>query len=51
MFDINGRLMITKEISLDTTSILDVSQITSGVYLVQVTAQEGFTKTTKLIIQ
>tara|TARA_B100000787_G_scaffold144457_1_gene114324 strand:- start:266 stop:1840 length:1575 start_codon:yes stop_codon:yes gene_type:complete len=51
VFDINGRLMITKEISLDTTSILDVSQITSGVYLVQVTAQEGFTKTTKLIIQ
>ena len=51
VFDINGRLMITKEISLDTTSILDVSQITSGVYLVQVTAQEGFTKTSKLIIQ
>jgi hypothetical protein len=51
IFDINGRLIITKEISLDTTTSLDVSQVTSGVYLVQVTAQEGFTKTTKLIIE
>ncbi|MDA9310489.1 M36 family metallopeptidase [Flavobacteriaceae bacterium] len=51
IFDINGRLILTKEISLDTTTSLDVSQVTSGVYLVQVTAQEGFTKTTKLIIQ
>ena len=51
IFDINGRLIITKEISLDTTTSLDVSQVTSGVYLVQVTAQEGFIKTTKLIIQ
>ncbi|MDG1501704.1 MAG: T9SS type A sorting domain-containing protein, partial [Ulvibacter sp.] len=51
IFDINGRLIITKEISLDTTTSLDVSQVKSGVYLVQVTAQEGFTKTTKLIIE
>ena len=51
IFDINGRLILTKEISLDTTTSLDVSQVTSGVYLVQVTAQEGFIKTTKLIIQ
>ncbi len=51
VFDINGRLIITKEISLDTTATLDVSQATSGVYLVQVTAQEGSTKTTKLIIK
>ena len=51
VFDINGRVIITKEISLDNTTTLDISQVTSGVYLVQVTAQEGFTKTTKLIIK
>ena len=51
VFDINGRLIITKEISLDTIATLDVSQVTAGVYLVQVTAQEGSTKTTKLIIK
>ena len=51
VFDINGRLIITKEISLDTTTSLDVSQVSTGVYLVQVTAQEGFVKTTKLIIE
>ena len=51
VFDINGRLIITKEISLDATTSLDVSQVSTGVYLVQVTAQEGFVKTTKLIIE
>jgi hypothetical protein len=51
VFDINGRLIITKEISLETTTILDISQVSTGVYLVQVTAQEGFIKTTKLIIE
>ena len=51
VFDINGRLIITKEISLETTASLDISQVSTGVYLVQVTAQEGFIKTTKLIIE
>ncbi len=51
ILDINGRLIVTKEISLDSTATVDVSQFISGVYLVQVTSKDGFMSTTKLIIK
>ena len=51
ILDINGRLIVTKEISLDSTATVDVSQFISGVYLVQVTSKDGFISTTKLIIK
>ena len=51
ILDINGRLIVTKEISLDSTATVDVSQFISGVYLVQVTSKDGFISATKLIIK
>jgi hypothetical protein len=50
IFDINGRVIMMQKVSLNNTASLIIDQITSGVYLVQV-AGEGFTKTTKLIIE
>ncbi|MFT7666690.1 MAG: extracellular elastinolytic metalloproteinase [Patiriisocius sp.] len=50
VFDINGRVIMTQNVSLNTTASLPIDQIASGVYLVKI-AGEGFTMTTKLIVK
>ena len=50
IFDINGRVIMSQTVSLNTVATLTIDQITSGVYLVEV-AGEGYTTTTKLIIE
>jgi hypothetical protein len=47
VFDITGKLLISKSLSADT---LDVSSMSSGVYLVNISVN-GYKKTVKLIIK
>jgi hypothetical protein len=49
IYDAGGRLLGTKEL-LDETTVLDVTGLPKGLYLLRVTDVEGNVKSTKIVI-
>jgi hypothetical protein len=50
IFDISGRVVITKELSADHVQAISVSSITNGVYFLRFTEQAGASETKRIVI-